>query len=158
MQRVTVTLDDELMAELDRMMAKRGYQNRSEALRDLARAGVRQAAEEAGAWRECVAALVYVYDHKARELSKRLTRSFHEHHHLTLTAMHVHLDHEACLEVAVLLGKTHEVQHLADHVIAERGVRYGRLVMVPVELEQQTHPHRAEVRQRHMHVHVRKAG
>jgi CopG family nickel-responsive transcriptional regulator len=133
MQRVTITLDDEFVAELDRVIARRGYQNRSEAIRDLARAGIRQAAEDTGSSRNCVAALVYVYDHESRELSKRLTRSFHEHHDLSLAAMHVHLDHDSCMEVTVLRGSTAEVQHLADHVIAERGVRHGRVVLMPTQ-------------------------
>jgi CopG family nickel-responsive transcriptional regulator len=158
MQRITITLDDELMTELDRVIQRRGYQNRSEALRDLARAGIRQAAQEFSASQECVAALVYVYDHEARELSKRLTRSFHDHHDLSLAAMHVHLDHDSCMEVAVLRGQTHEVEHLADHVIAERGVRHGRVVMIPVELENQKHAHGGEPSHRHLHVRVRKAG
>jgi CopG family nickel-responsive transcriptional regulator len=157
MQRVTVTLDNELMKELDRMMAVRGYQNRSEAIRDLARAGLRQAATDAKTGSDCVAALVYVYDHDSRELSKRLTKSFHDHHDLSLAAMHVHLDHDSCMEVTVLKGRTHEVQHLADHVIAERGVRHGRLVMVPVEVETQKHNH-GEGSRKHPHVHVRHAG
>jgi len=76
MQRVTVTLDDDLMAELDAIIAERGYQNRSEAIRDLARAGIKEAAPDSGRGRDCVAALVYVYDHEARQLSKRLVRAF----------------------------------------------------------------------------------
>src|SRR3974377_1579288 len=96
MQRMTITLDDELMAEIDRMVDSGGYQNRSEAVRDLARAGVRQSAEQQGAAGSCVAALVYVYDHRARELSKRLTDAFHEHHDLSLSSLHVHLDHDSC--------------------------------------------------------------
>jgi CopG family nickel-responsive transcriptional regulator len=161
MQRVTVTLDDELLGELDRMAKARGYQNRSEALRDLARAGLRQAAETSGAAGDCVAALVYVYDHEARNLSRRLTRSFHEHHDLSLAALHVHLDHESCLEVAVLRGKAPAVRHFADHVIAERGVQHGRLVMVPVEIEHGKHAHAHGghgAGHRHVHAHVRKAG
>jgi CopG family nickel-responsive transcriptional regulator len=158
MQRVTVTLDDELLAELDRMAATRGYQNRSAALRDLARAGIRQATEARGGTGDCVAALVYVYDHEARNLSRRLTRSFHDHHDLSLAALHVHLDHDSCLEVAVLRGKAPEVEHFADHVIAERGVQHGRLVMIPVEIEHGKHPHGGEPGHRHLHAHVRKAG
>lgn len=158
MQRVTITLDDEFVAELDRVMATRGYQNRSEAIRDLARAGIRQAAEEAGEGGQCVAALVYVYDHEARELSKRLTHLFHEHHDLSQAGMHVHLDHGSCMEVAVLRGDAHEVKHLADRVIAERGVRHGRLVTVPVEIEAEKHAHEGEHSHKHVHLHVRKAG
>ncbi|MGO9006908.1 MAG: nickel-responsive transcriptional regulator NikR [Beijerinckiaceae bacterium] len=158
MQRVTITLEDELLIELDRMVATRGYQNRSEAVRDLARAGLRQAAEEASASRQCVAALVYVYDHETRALSRRLTQSFHDHHDLSLATMHVHLDHASCMEVTVLRGETAEVQHFADHVIAERGVRHGRLIIVPVELETEKHAHGGEPDQKHLHTHVRDAG
>src|SRR5947209_15808973 len=98
MQRVTITLDDELMLELDRIIAARGYQNRSEAIRDLARAGIRQAAEALDKERDCVAALVYVYDHNARQLSKRLADTFHDHHELSLASMHATArgDRERC--------------------------------------------------------------
>jgi CopG family nickel-responsive transcriptional regulator len=158
MQRVTVTLDDELLMELDQMVTMRGYQNRSEALRDLTRAALRQTAQETRPSQPCVAALVYVYDHETRELSKRLTQSFHDHHNLSLAAMHVHLDHESCMEVAVLRGQTVEVQHFADHVIAERGVRHGRLFIVPVELENDKHAHGSEPGHKHLHTHVRETG
>ena len=133
MQRVTVTLDDDLMAELDAIIAERGYQNRSEAIRDLARAGIKEAAPDSGRGRDCVAALVYVYDHEARQLSKRLVRAYHDQHELSLASLHVHLDHDTCLEVTVLRGKSGEVQHFGEHVIAERGVRHGKLVRMPVE-------------------------
>jgi CopG family nickel-responsive transcriptional regulator len=158
MQRVTITLDDELVETLDRVIAQHGYQNRSEAIRDLARSGIRQAAEEANQSGECVAALVYVYDHKARELSKRLTRIFHDHHDLALSSMHVHLDHGSCMELVALRGQAGEVSHLADHVIAERGVRHGRVVMVPVAVENEKHPHGGKASHVHMHTHVQKGG
>ncbi len=132
MQRVTITLDDELMAELDAIIAARGYQNRSEAIRDLARAGIKEAAQDTDRKRDCVAALVYVYDHAARQLSKRLTSAFHDQHELSLASLHVHLDHDTCLEVTVLRGKTGDVQHFGEHVIAERGVRHGKLVRMPL--------------------------
>lgn len=155
MQRVTVVLDDELAAEIDRLTEAHGYQNRSEALRDLARRGIRQVEEESGAEGECVAALVYVYDHEARDLSKRLTRIFHDHHDLSVSALHVHLDHGACLEMNVLKGDAKDVRHLADHVVAERGVRYGRLFTVPAETGGHTHAHASH---RHSHMRVRRAG
>jgi len=139
MQRVTVTLDDDLMAELDRVIAMRGYQNRSEAIRDLTRSGIREAVVSAAESPNCIAALVYVYDHSARELSKRLVRSFHDHHDLSLATMHIHLDHDDCMEVTVMRGETSAVQHVAEHVIAERGVRHGRLIVIPAELETSDH-------------------
>jgi CopG family transcriptional regulator, nickel-responsive regulator len=74
MQRITITIDDDLLTEIDRLVATRGYQNRSEA--DLARGGLAQAAQDARNGRNCVGAMVYVYDHSARRLADRLVNSF----------------------------------------------------------------------------------
>jgi CopG family transcriptional regulator, nickel-responsive regulator len=156
MQRITVTIDDELLEALDKVIATRGYQNRSEAIRDLTRAGMAELHENSPANHEGVAALVYVFDHEGRELAKRLTRSFHDHHDLSLATMHVHLDHQSCLEVAVLRGPMLDIRHFAEHVISERGVRHGRLVAVPVEVEAASHVH-GERDGRHLHTHVREA-
>ena len=151
MQRVTITIDDELMIELDRIIKARGYQNRSEAIRDLARAGIRQAAQPLDRQRDCVAALVYVYDHNARQLSKRLADTFHDHHELSLASLHAHLDHDNCMEVTILRGKTDQVQHFAEHVIAERGVRHGRIVLVPTDVMIKPHTHADGTTHSHPH-------
>lgn len=132
MQRITITIDDDLMRELDQLIAARGYQNRSEAIRDLARAGLKQASLDAGGDSDCVGVLSYVYDHGSRELAKRLTNIFHDHHQLTVSSLHVHLDSTNCLEVSVLKGRMAKVQHFAEHVIAERSVRHGKLAVIPV--------------------------
>jgi CopG family nickel-responsive transcriptional regulator len=131
MQRVTITIDDDLVGELEHYMAARGYPNRSEAMRDLARSALQQHAMQTAGRQPRVAALIYVYDHHQRELPKRLTREFHDHHDLARATLHVHLDHDSCMEVTVLKGAGEDVQELADHVIAERGVRHGQVVYLP---------------------------
>jgi CopG family nickel-responsive transcriptional regulator len=133
MQRLTITIDDDLVAEVDDFNAQHGYANRSEAFRDLLRNGLEQASTKTGDNRHCIATLSYVYDHAARELPKRLTKDFHEHHDLAQATLHVHIDHDSCLEVTVLRGRGADVKAFADHVIAERGVRHGHVVMMPVE-------------------------
>lgn len=153
MQRVTITIDEELDAELARYMRARGYANRSEAIRDLARAGLQQAATEVGGPRPCVAALIYVYDHEARDLPNRLTRDFHHRHDLAQATLHMHLDHDRCMEVTVLKGRGSDVQEFADHIIAERGVRHGHVVYLPAEGMHshgrgETHSHAHRSRQR----------
>ncbi|MFU0506903.1 nickel-responsive transcriptional regulator NikR [Pseudaminobacter sp. NGMCC 1.201702] len=155
MQRITITLDDDLKAELDKVIEARGYQSRSEAIRDLARAGIREAAFSGVTAEDCIAALIYVYDHSARELAKRLVHSFHRHHDLSLATMHVHLDHDSCMEVTIMRGKTHEVRDIADNVIAERGVRHGRLVMIPADLNADNHAHDVQEGCAHTHIRVR---
>ncbi len=153
MQRVTITIDDELAAELDRFMAARGYANRSEAIRDLSRSGLQQAARQRGDGGPCVAALIYVYDHETRELAQRLTRDYHQRHDLAQATLHVHLDHESCLEVTVLKGRSADVEEFADHIIAERGVRHGQVIYLPAD---GAHSHgRGET---HSHSHGRSPG
>jgi CopG family nickel-responsive transcriptional regulator len=140
MQRVTITIDDDLAAEIDAFMRARGYANRSEAIRDLARSGLSQSDLEVAQDRHCVATLSYVYDHAARGLPKRLTQDFHAHPGLAQATLHVHLDHDSCLEVTVLKGRSTDVKAFADHVIAERGVRHGHIAYMPVDAAR---PHEA---------------
>ena len=154
MQRITVTLDDDLVEEIDKFQREKGYQNRSETLRDLARAGLSQRTSR-NVERACVAALAYVYDHETRALAKRLAHAQHHHHDLSVATLHVHLDHESCLEVAVLRGSSADVRHFAEHVIAERGVRHGQLMIIPVDVASETHSHGGEHAHPHAHAHVR---
>src|ERR1700743_3201557 len=152
MQRLTITIDDDLVAEIDDFIAQRGYANRSEAFRDLVAGGLEQSGEATAGNKRCIATLSYVYDHAARELPKRLTKDFHEHHDLAQETLHVHLNHDSCLEVTVLKGRSSEVKAFADHVIAERGVRHGHIVFMPVEPDGSGHSHG------HAHGHSHGAG
>ena len=156
MQRTTITLDDDLMARLDEFTADRPYANRSEAIRDLVRAGLERSAVAADPKAQCLAAAIYVYDHESRELASRLTHAAHDHHDLAISTLHVHLDHDSCMEVTVLRGEVGEVRHFADHVIAERGVRHGQLVLVPVDESTEAHTHHRARVGPHRHLHVKR--
>jgi CopG family nickel-responsive transcriptional regulator len=155
MQRITITIDAALAEEIDRLSETRGYQNRSEAVRDLVRAGIARTRRPEGAASHCVAGLVYVYEQGRRDLPKRLVNAFQEHHDLTVATLRVALDHETCMEVAVLKGRTPEVEHFAEHVIAERGVRHGQLFVVPAEIETERHAHGDGRAHAHQHIRVR---
>ena len=111
MQRVTITLDDDLVSGIDAFMVSHGYRNRSEAIRDLARAGMGEVVTATEEGRDCVAALVYLYDHDRRDLARRLASAHHRHHALTLAATHVHLDESNCLEVVLLRGAVGAVKN-----------------------------------------------
>jgi CopG family nickel-responsive transcriptional regulator len=153
MDRFTVSLEEELLERFDAYLQKRGYQNRSEAVRDILRAtleGERLEAEKPEG--HCIASLSYIYNHHERELSRRLTQAQHAHHDLTLSTLHVHLDHENCMEVTVLRGPTAEVKRFADEICAETGVRHGKLNAVPVEIEG-AHSHHTHKGHQHGHGH-----
>lgn len=157
MERITIVLDDELVTEVDRLVSAKTYQNRSEAIRDLARAGIRQAAEERSMEGDCLAALIYAYDYTERNLAKRIAQAMHDHHDLAVASMQIFLDHHTRMEVDILGGDSAPVRKFGEQVIAERGVRHGRLIMLPAEFKIESHAHKGE-RHRHRHVHVRDAG
>jgi CopG family nickel-responsive transcriptional regulator len=157
MERVTLSMSDEFAAELAAFMAENGYENRSEAVRDLARLGLDRARIENGVAGECVATLSYVFDHHTRELAKRLTATHHAHHEMQVATLHVHLDHESCLEVAVLRGDASAVREFARAVIAGRGVTHGQVAFVPVLIRTTRHAHpggRHAPEHLHAHPHV----
>ena len=140
MQRVTITIDDDLLEAVDRLVERRGYTNRSEAFRDMLRGAIdrQQVADPAAS---CVATLSYVFDHATRSLASRLTHTQHQHHDLTVASMHVHLDHEACLEVSVLRGASAAVTELGNALVNQRGVRHASMHLVPVQVSAGKHHH-----------------
>ncbi|HIW01217.1 MAG TPA: nickel-responsive transcriptional regulator NikR [Candidatus Desulfovibrio intestinipullorum] len=126
--RLGVSLPSDLLRPFDRLVERRGYQSRSEAIRDLIRKTLIE--EE---WKESASdvagTLTLVYDHHNRDLPGRLMDIQHDHHDLVVTTQHVHLDHHNCLEVLVLRGPAREIERLADRIIACNGVKHG--VFVP---------------------------
>ncbi len=141
MERFTISLDEKLAHQFDELIRQQGYQNRSEAVRDM----LRQRLETERLRKEdapyCTASVSYVYNHHERDLAARLTTLQHDHHDLTLSTMHVHLDHDNCLETVILRGPTVRVRSFAESLIAERGVRHGQLNLVPVDMDMQHHHH-----------------
>jgi len=131
MERITISLEDDLARKFDELIRSKGYVNRSEAMRDILRDYVSEQTSTANS--DCIATLGYVYNHHALDLAERLTSAQHEHHDLTLSTLHVHLDHDNCLEVTVLRGRTQQVKAFADAVIAQKGVHHGKLHLIPVE-------------------------
>lgn len=132
MERITMSIDEALAHEFDELIKARGYTSRSEAMRDLLRREVESCRQTYTKREYCVASLSYVYNHHERNLAERLTEAQHAHHDLVVASMHVHLDHEHCLESVVLKGPAHAVRMLADRTKAERGVRHAHLNLVTV--------------------------
>ncbi len=125
--RFGVSIDESLLRQFDELIQDKGYQNRSEAVRDLMRDALveRQWTRED---EETVGTVTLVYDHHTRDLADKLTEHQHSHHHAIISVLHVHLDAHNCLEVAVVRGTAREVRRLADELIGTKGVKHGKLV------------------------------
>jgi len=126
--RFGISLPERLLSRFDEAIEAQGYTNRSEAIRDLIRNHLveREWEEEGG---EAVGTITLIYDHKTRELGRKLNQQQHEHVHEVISTLHVHLDHDHCLEVLVLRGRSGNIRALADRLIGMRGVLHGRLTM-----------------------------
>jgi len=130
--RIGIALDSDLLKRFDRSIKQRGYTNRSEAFRDLIRdrlVGEQTAAPEA----TVVGTVTLIYNHHAHGITEKLTEAQHEHHELVVSTSHAHLDHDSCLEVLIVHGKSAQVTHFADLLIGFKGVQHGRLVMTAPE-------------------------
>ena len=128
LSRIGVAIDADLLDQFDRLIGERGYGSRSEAFRDLIRDALINQAARADET-PVVGTITLVYDHRQRMLSDRLTATQHEFHHAVLSTLHVHLDHDNCLEVVVVRGKAGHVRRVADALISMKGVKHGRLTL-----------------------------
>jgi CopG family nickel-responsive transcriptional regulator len=131
-ERVGVSLEPELLAAFDALIARRGYPSRSEAIRDLIRREL--SAEQLGDPRAtAVAAVFLVYNHHSTRLMGMLTGLQHSHHLQTISSLHIHLDQHDCLEVIVLRGPVAEINKTAEHLISLKGVKLGRINLLATE-------------------------
>jgi len=139
--RTGVSLEEDLLHQFDHLIARRGYANRSEAIRDLIRESL--LSEIVVTNKVVVGTLTLVYDHHVPNLSQRLTEVQHTAGAMILAATHVHLDHNYCLEVIIMKGKSRELQAVADGMLALRGVELGKLMLTNSgkDLKASTHSH-----------------
>ncbi len=147
MKRISISVDKKLAAAFDDLVHRKGYLNRSEAFRDLVRRelGKDILSEDKNKW--CVATLSYVFDHHQRLLADRLVKLQHAHHHLIVSAQHVHLDHDNCIEMLFLRGYVDDVRSCVNGILAQTGVRHGNLHIVPVNIDS------TETSKGHAHIH-----
>jgi CopG family nickel-responsive transcriptional regulator len=126
-KRFGVSLEENLLKELDNLVVKHKFPNRSQAIRFLIRKNL---VEEAWQKNEKVAGcVVLIYDHHKRDLVNKSLDIQHKYGNLILSAQHVHLDHHNCLEMIALKGKAYQLKELADRLISLKGIKHGKLVM-----------------------------
>jgi CopG family nickel-responsive transcriptional regulator len=153
--RFGVAIEGSLLRDLDRLVAERGC-TRSELFRDLARGEVGRAKAQKGV--DAVCTLTLVYNHHVRDLSEKLTELQHELGEGVRAALHVHLNHDLCLEVVVMRGKADQLQGVADRILAMRGVKQGGIEIIAglgegAQADDHAHPHDHDHAHPHTHPH-----
>ena len=128
-ERVGLSLDKNLLCRFDKLIAKQSYTNRSEAIRDLIRRSLSEQ-ELSKPTTKAVAGIFLVYDHHSMSLSQKLTDL--QHHHLLqiISSIHVHLDHDNCLEIIILKGQVKDIENISNRMVSLKGVKLSRLNML----------------------------
>ncbi|MFH0795272.1 MAG: nickel-responsive transcriptional regulator NikR [bacterium] len=130
--RFGVSIPEDLLKAFDRIVKRKRYTNRSEALRDIIRDQMVHAAAEED--RNIVGTLTMIYDHHVPEVTRKMLELQHKLGAGVLSTLHIHLDHDHCLEVVVLRGRVGLIQPVADQLLSLRGVKHGRFVITaPVD-------------------------
>jgi CopG family nickel-responsive transcriptional regulator len=151
--RVGVSIEDELLESFDQLNSDRGYDNRSEAVRDLIRDALVQSRLEAPQDKavEVLGSLTLVYDHHASDLTNQMTELQHQHEGIVVSVLHVHINHDDCMELIALRGRADEVRSLADGLLSLKGVKHGKLF---VTLPSHAMTGRAPTTRKHKHPHT----
>ena len=131
--RFGVSIKPELLKKFDKMIKKEGYENRSEAIRDLIRKNLIEEKSK-NPNENVIGTLTMIYDHHTGNLTNKLLDIQHNHNNEILSTTHIHVDHHNCLEVLVLKGKSERVQKLADSIKALKGIKNGELVITKSSL------------------------
>ena len=126
-KRFGVSLEEELLDSLDRLVTRHHFPNRSQAIRFLVRKY--DVEEQWDRDMEVAGALVLIYDHHKRDIQKQMTTLQHNYHCLIMSSQHIHLDRDICLETIAVKGKASKLVKLADKLKAVKGIRHGELVM-----------------------------
>jgi CopG family nickel-responsive transcriptional regulator len=127
-QRFGVSIENSLLTQFDRLIRKKGYENRSEAIRDLIRGSLVEAEWKAGN-EEMLGIVNVVYDHHSHELASKLAELQHHYYRQIISTMHIHLDEHNCLEVLVLRGKGEELKKVGDRLVGTKGVKHGKIAL-----------------------------
>ena len=132
LKRFSVSMESDLLNKFDHLVTIRGYENRSEAVRDLVREAILEHSYDDDD-QMIAGSILLFYDHHQRNLLEEMTEIQHGKHHLILATTHFHLDHGNCLELIVVQGKVKDVRELSYKLTSLKGVNYGKFTVAPVE-------------------------
>ena len=127
LERFSIAIEKQLLVKFDASISRRKYKTRSEAIRDLIRASFVK--DEWTGNEEVVGIITLTYDHHSSRLLERIMEVQHSHVHNIISTMHIHLDHDNCLESIITKGRSRDIRDLSDKLISLKGVKTGNLSM-----------------------------
>ena len=130
--RFGVSIEQDLLRRFDRFNRRNGFVNRSQGIRDVLRSLLDEDRVQDDS-APSLGVLTLVYDHHKRDLEDRLTAIQHDHHHSIITATHVHIDHDNCLEVILLRGRAGTLREIASDLTGLKGIHHSKFQLTSAE-------------------------
>lgn len=154
--RFGISMPQTLIEQFDAMILEQGYDNRSEAIRDLVRKAL-LAPSQIQADSQAAGTIVMVYDHHVSDLPMVLTELQHEYHQEINSTLHIHLNQRQCLEIIVVRGIVHRLRELQQRIQVQKGVFYAELSVTHVDSSADGHTH-SHGHDHHHHTHSHSHG
>lgn len=130
LSRFGVSIEPKLLEQFDKLIAQKGYSNRSEAIRDLIRDSLVQ--KEFLSDLPVVGTVTIIYNHEIHDLTHKITHFQHDYADLIISTLHVHLPEDNCMEVIALKGSGSRMKQFADALIGMKGVKHGKLTVTSI--------------------------
>jgi CopG family nickel-responsive transcriptional regulator len=136
-ERIGVSLENDLLATFDKVISDKGYKNRSEAIRDLIRSHLSQIRLEHKKT-PAIGAIFLIYDHHTAHISNVFKKLRHHKPIKTISSIHVYIDKNNCLEILIVRGMASDINAMGEKMISLRGVKHGYINIVAVNEETKT--------------------
>jgi CopG family nickel-responsive transcriptional regulator len=136
--RISISLPRKLLADLDGMVGKRGFESRSQAVNDMVHRGLMEHKHQLGD-EIMVGTVTLFYDNSITGLQKALADLQFRYIDEVISSLHVHLMHNQTMEVILVQGPARVLQAIADEMTSRRGVISGKMHLVAA-LIPQLHP------------------
>lgn len=130
-KRFGVSLEEELLNDLDNIVEKQRFPNRSRAIRHLI--NEHKTTQSISDNEQVTGAIVLVYDHRISRLHGEIASLQHEYSCMSLSSQHIHLDDKNCIETIAVKGSAKNVIKLSNKLLAIKGIRHGNLVVSAIE-------------------------
>ncbi len=130
-RRFGVSLDEDILKDLDAYVIENNFPNRSQAIKHLVEKNI---VEKKWQCNQIVAgAIVMLYDHHKGDVTSKSNDIQHEYFDVILSSQHFHLSHDNCLEIIAVKGPANRLTELSDKLISIKGIIHGKLVMSRAE-------------------------
>ena len=128
LERISITIPQDVLQQLDGMVNARGYANRSQAINEILNREITEFNYETGD-QVMAGSITLFYQHSKANLQTRLATIQRKHIAEVISSLHVLLEEDHTMEVLLVQGPVQKLREIADKLISTKGVKSGTLTL-----------------------------